>query len=663
MPEYADAAALKAATDELKRCPPLIFAGEARAPHSRDHWCICGAAAALRLHARGERERGPRAANAAGRLRERTVAAGWSAPVPRTTLPCVDARPPSRPGEPPRLAQVRELRRSLAKVANGEAFLLQARRMPGFAHRARPPGWRLGVGQLGPTRAGAERSPLGRRAAIGDGSAARPNSRAVRRSHAHVRALRSRSSSQGGDCAEGFAEFNTNHVRDTARARARHRPAHRLACPSPPPPPPVLLACTLSVSSLALLVPRAPARPAAHACRPRRRAASPPPAPAPAQYRVLLQMALVLQFASGLPVVKLGRVAGQFAKPRSDGNETRDGVSLPSYRGDIINGEEFTAAARVPDPWRMVRAYNQSATTLNLLRAFATGGYSDLARLHAWNLDFCEAAPASATYHDIASRIGDCLRFLEACGVNAAESATFRTTSFYTSHEALLLEYEQALTREDSTTGLWYGCSAHYLWLGERTRQLDGAHIEYLRGVGNPLGVKISDKADAGEVLRLCDALNPENEPGRLTLVCRMGAGALYDKYPAVVRTVTRAGHKVVWQSDPMHGNTFKTANGFKTRAVEAIRDELVAFFDVHEAEGTHAGGIHLEMTGKDVTECVGGMQGISAEDLGSRYHTHCDPRLNATQSLELAFLVGDRMRKRRARGPRERASRQGGSA
>jgi len=357
-------------------------------------------------------------------------------------------------------------------------------------------------------------------------------------------------------------------------------------------------------------------------------------------------MAMVLQFSSGLPVVKLGRVAGQFAKPRSEGLETRDGVSLPSYRGDIINGEEFSLAARTPDPARMVKAYNQSATTLNLLRAFSTGGYSDLSRLHAWNLDFVGSSPQGAAYEELAERISECLAFLRACGVDTSEGPQFRTTSFYTSHEALLLEYESALTREDSTTGLWYGCSAHMLWLGERTRQLDGAHIEYLRGVGNPLGVKISDKAQPEEVLRLCEALNPDNEPGRLTVVCRMGARALHEKYPAIVRAVARAGQKVVWQSDPMHGNTFKAANGYKTRDVAAIRDELVAFFDVHAAEGTHAGGIHLELTGKDVTECVGGsMQALTVDELSLRYHTHCDPRLNASQSLELAFLVSQKMR------------------
>lgn len=369
------------------------------------------------------------------------------------------------------------------------------------------------------------------------------------------------------------------------------------------------------------------------------------------QYRLLLQMAMVLQFSSGLPVVKLGRVAGQFAKPRSEGNETIGGVSLPSYRGDIINGEAFTAASRTPDPGRMVRAYNQSATTLNLLRAFATGGYSDLARLHAWNLDFVAATPEGAMYRALAGRISEALDFLTSCGVEA-ESPLLRTTSFYTSHEALLLEYETALTREDSTTGTWYGCSAHFLWLGERTRQLDGAHIEYLRGIGNPLGVKISDKADPGEVLRLCDALNPANEAGRLTIVCRMGAAALHEKYPAIVKAVTSAGHKVVWQSDPMHGNTFKASNGYKTRAVDKIRDELVAFFDVHAELGTHAGGIHLEMTGKDVTECVGGLQNLTADDLSLRYHTHCDPRLNASQALELAFLVAERIRAHAGKPP-----------
>jgi len=364
-------------------------------------------------------------------------------------------------------------------------------------------------------------------------------------------------------------------------------------------------------------------------------------------YRLILQMSVVMMFGGGLPVVKVGRMAGQFAKPRSAPTETApDGSELPSYRGDIINGPEFTMAARVPDPENLVKAYNQSSATLNLIRGFSSGGYAKLSRVEDWNLDFMAKSDEGRLYLDLASRVDEAITFMEACGVGPNSPEMF-TTDFYVSHEALLLEYESALTREDSTTGLWYDCSAHLVWCGERTRQLDGAHIEFLRGVANPLGIKISNKCDPKELVSLIATLNPTNNPGRLAIIVRMGAELLREKLPALLNAVQDAGQTVTWVCDPMHGNTEKM-NGFKTRQYERIRAEIEAFFDVHEQEGTIPGGVHFEMTGEDVTECTGGGASISAEQLGDRYHTFCDPRLNAEQSLELAFYIAQRLRKRK---------------
>ncbi len=387
---------------------------------------------------------------------------------------------------------------------------------------------------------------------------------------------------QGGDCAESFAEFHPDNIRDT--------------------------------------------------------------------FRVLLQMAVVLTFGAGCPVVKVGRLAGQFAKPRSQPTEKRDRTELPSYRGDIINGIEFTREARVPDPERMLRAYSQAAATLNLLRAFAQGGYADLHHVHRWNMDFVAEHPAGERYREMADRIAEALSFMEACGINSGNAPAVQQTSFYTSHEALLLGYEQSMTRIDSTTGDWYDTSGHMLWVGDRTRQLDGAHVEFLRGVKNPLGVKVGPSMRAKDLLALIDVMNPDNVPGRLTLISRMGATAVSEKLTPLVRAVSKENRHVVWSCDPMHGNTVKSAGGYKTRDFESILDEVRGFFDVHLAEGTHAGGIHVEMTGQEVTECIGGGQQISEQDLSDRYHTHCDPRLNATQSLELAFLTAQMLRTERER-------------
>ena len=394
---------------------------------------------------------------------------------------------------------------------------------------------------------------------------------------------------QGGDCAESFAEFRADNIRDT--------------------------------------------------------------------FRVLLQMAVVLTYGAACPVVKLGRMAGQFAKPRSAPTEIQDGVELPSYRGDIINAIEFDEAARVPDPNLLLRAYNQSASTLNLLRAFAQGGFADLHKVHQWNQQFLADSPQGQRYEELAARIDEALAFMAACGVTPEKVPQLRETNFYTSHEALLLNYEQALTRVDSLTGQWYDCSAHLLWVGDRTRQLDGAHVEFLRGVGNPLGLKCGPSLDPDELLRLIDALNPDNEPGRLTLIARMGADHVEAKLPPLVRAVKRAGRKVVWSCDPMHGNTIKSSTGYKTRPFDRILAEVRGFFAVHRAEGTHAGGLHFEMTGQDVTECIGGAQAISEAALGDRYHTHCDPRLNASQSLELAFLIAEQLRAERDTGTRRIAA------
>ncbi|WP_334078937.1 class II 3-deoxy-7-phosphoheptulonate synthase [Microbulbifer sp. M83] len=386
---------------------------------------------------------------------------------------------------------------------------------------------------------------------------------------------------QGGDCAESFADFNANRIRDT--------------------------------------------------------------------FKVLLQMAVVLTFAGNMPVVKVARMAGQYAKPRSSDTEVVGGVELPSYRGDIINGIDFTETARRPDPQRMLTAYNQSAATLNLLRAFAQGGLADLHQVHGWNLSFLENNPQRENYAQLAERLQDALEFMAVCGVTSENTPAIRETVLYTSHEALLLEYEQALTRTDSLTGKWYDCSAHMLWIGERTRQLDGAHVEFLSGVWNPIGVKVGPGMQPDELLRLIDRLNPANEAGRLTLITRMGADTLGEKLPALVQAVQREGHKVVWSTDPMHGNTVKASSGYKTRDFDKILREIRDFFAVHRAEGSHPGGIHLEMTGQHVTECTGGAWKISEDDLATCYETQCDPRLNADQVLELAFRVSDWLRSGRA--------------
>lgn len=385
---------------------------------------------------------------------------------------------------------------------------------------------------------------------------------------------------QGGDCAESFAEFSADNIRDT--------------------------------------------------------------------FRVLLQMAVVLTYAAASPVVKVGRIAGQFAKPRSSATETIGEETLPSYLGDNINGIEFNEAARIPDPQRLLRAYSQSAATLNLLRAFATGGYADLDHVHRWNLGFLADSPEGARYEDIANRITETLSFMRACGVDSRTTQRLRTTEFYTSHEALLLGYEQAMTRVDSTTGDWYDTSAHMLWIGDRTRQADHAHVEFCRGVKNPIGMKCGPSLEADDLLRLIDTLNPENEAGRLTLICRYGAGKVAEHLPQLIRAVEREGRKVVWSCDPMHGNTIKTGTGFKTRPVDRVLAEVQEFMAVHRSEGTHAGGVHFEMTGQNVTECLGGAQAITETDLSDRYHTHCDPRLNANQALELSFLIAEGLKRER---------------
>lgn len=364
-------------------------------------------------------------------------------------------------------------------------------------------------------------------------------------------------------------------------------------------------------------------------------------------FRILLQMGAVLMFGGQMPVVKVGRMAGQFAKPRSESFEEVNGVKLPSYRGDNINGDTFDEKSRVPDPERMIRAYCQSAATLNLLRAFATGGYAAMQRVNQWNLDFTEHSEQGDRYRELAHRVDEALGFMSAAGLTL-DHPIMTTTEFYTSHECLLLPYEEALTRQDSTSGKFYDCSAHMLWIGERTRQLDGSHVEFLRGVANPIGVKVSDKMDPGELVKLVEILNPENKPGRLTVVVRMGAEKLRVKLPHLIRAVRRAGLIVTWVSDPMHGNTIKAPCGLKTRPFDAIRAEVRAFFDVHDQEGSHPGGVHLEMTGQNVTECIGGSRTVTLDDLSDRYHTHCDPRLNASQALELAFIIAERLRKRR---------------
>ncbi|WP_331271019.1 class II 3-deoxy-7-phosphoheptulonate synthase [Sphingomonas phyllosphaerae] len=359
-------------------------------------------------------------------------------------------------------------------------------------------------------------------------------------------------------------------------------------------------------------------------------------------FRVILQMAVVLTFASKLPVVKVGRMAGQFAKPRSANTETIDGVELPSYRGDNVNDIAFTPESRIPDPERMIRSYAQSAATLNLLRAFAQGGYANLHQVHRWTHDFMGRSPWAKKYAETADRIGEALDFMEACGISPDTVPQLSQTTFYTSHEALLLPFEEALTRQDSLTGDWYDTSAHFLWIGDRTRFEGSAHVEFLRGIGNPIGVKCGPSLDPDALLRMLDTLNPDRVPGRVTLITRYGYDQIEAHLPRLVRAVTRAGHPVIWSCDPMHGNTVKAATGYKTRPFERILSEVRGFFAVHRAEGTHAGGIHAEMTGQNVTECTGGAIDVTEQSLADRYHTHCDPRLNAGQSLELAFLLAE---------------------
>ena len=356
-------------------------------------------------------------------------------------------------------------------------------------------------------------------------------------------------------------------------------------------------------------------------------------------FKVMLQMAMVLTYAAKVPVIKVGRMAGQFAKPRSAPTETINGQELPIYRGDIINDLAFTPDSRIPDPARMLQAYTQAAATLNLLRAFSTGGYADVHQVHAWTLGFTEGEKAEK-YRDMANRITDTLDFMSAAGVNQDTAHTLQTVEFYTSHEALLLEYEEALTRLDSTSGNWLAGSGHLVWIGDRTRQPDGAHVEFCQGVLNPIGLKCGPSLTPEELKVLMAKLNPKNEPGRLTLIARFGAGKVGDHLPRLIRAVREEGANVVWVSDPMHGNTVKTNSGYKTRFFNAILQEVREFFAIHAAEGTVPGGVHFEMTGTDVTECTGGVRAVLEEDLSDRYHTACDPRLNASQALELAFLV-----------------------
>ena len=363
--------------------------------------------------------------------------------------------------------------------------------------------------------------------------------------------------------------------------------------------------------------------------------------------QVILQMAVVLTYSSGVPTVKIGRIAGQFAKPRSSGTETVGDVTLPSFRGHIVNGDAFTAEERVPDPARLLQAYHQSSSTLNLLRSLTDGGFSDLAQVHAWNQDFVTATSQGRDYKALADEIGRALRFMTACGVDTATLPTLHKTDFFTSHEALLLPYEEALTRRDPMSGDRYATSAHMIWIGERTRQLDGAHVAYFASVANPIGCKVGPTATPEEVLALCEALNPDRTPGRLTLITRMGAGKIEEGLKPLLAAVRDAGHPVVWACDPMHGNTFTSESGHKTRKVTDILDEIAGFFRAHAAEGTWAGGVHVELTSDDVTECLGGSHEIFDSDLDTRYETVCDPRLNGRQSLDLAFLVAAALRER----------------
>ncbi len=382
---------------------------------------------------------------------------------------------------------------------------------------------------------------------------------------------------QGGDCAESFAEFHPDNIRDT--------------------------------------------------------------------FKIILQMSLVLTASASVPVVKIGRIAGQFSKPRSAATEKKDGIELPSYLGDNINGMEFTEKARLPDAKRLFRAYAQSASTLNLLRAFSQGGFADLRQVHLWNLGFIKDR-TKGKYREIEDKISDALAFMEACGINSDNNRRLRTVNFYTSHEALHLPFEQAMTRVDSTTGEYHDTSAHFVWIGDRTRQLDGAHVEFCKGIKNPIGLKCGPTLKADELIKLCNILNPNNEPGRMTLISRFGADNVEKYLPKLIKSVKKEGLNVVWSCDPMHGNTIKAATGFKTRTFDSVVKEVKNFFAVSQSEGSYAGGLHIEMTGQDVTECTGGAQKISEKDLSNRYRTHCDPRLNANQALELAFLISEEIKK-----------------
>lgn len=364
-------------------------------------------------------------------------------------------------------------------------------------------------------------------------------------------------------------------------------------------------------------------------------------------FRILLQMAIVLTYGAKVPVVKIGRIAGQFAKPRSSPTETLQGKELLSYRGEIINGTEFSEISRVPDPKRMETAYFQAAGTLNLIRAFATGGYANLHEVHRWNLDFVERSPLAERYGVLSEKIDDTLAFMRACGLNSQNTPQIHETDFYTSHEALLLPYEQALTRIDSTSGEWYGCSAHFLWIGDRTRQPEGAHVEFLRGIKNPIGIKVGPSANTDDLMKLLDILNPTNEAGRISLITRMGASKIRDLLPPFVHAINQSGNVVTWLCDPMHGNTISTRNGVKTRSFDSILTEVIGFFDTISSCDAIPGGIHIEMTGADVTECIGGAHDLTEADLAERYQTFCDPRLNAEQSLEMAFLVAEELTKR----------------
>jgi 3-deoxy-7-phosphoheptulonate synthase len=373
-------------------------------------------------------------------------------------------------------------------------------------------------------------------------------------------------------------------------------------------------------------------------------------------FRLILQMAVVLTFAGGKPVVKVGRMAGQFAKPRSEPTETIDGITLPSYRGDNINGMEFDPISRAPDPERLLKAYAQSASTLNLLRAFAGGGYADLHNIHRWTLSFVDDSPQGARYREFSDKISEALTFMEAIGVAPRSHAELTRVEFFTSHEALLLGFEEAMTRVDSTSGDWYDVSAHLLWIGERTRQLDGAHVEFMRGVKNPIGVKVGPTLEPGDLLALIDVLNPDDEPGRLTLYGRFGADRIAARLPRLMQATRQGGRQVAWAIDPMHGNTLKAANGYKTRPFDRILSEVRSFIEIAQSEGVHPGGVHLEMTGQNVTECLGGARALAEGELADRYHTHCDPRLNGEQALELAFLVAEKLKAGRQAAPRRAA-------